>query len=90
MAISKQSAKTDLRILRRIFRNLREDDELEKVFESIPGFFISDNVNVPLNDTRAMIEDALSYFLHYTLSSNSVPEDVKTRRLATCLKVFFF
>src|SRR6266851_1829241 len=86
-AISKQSPRIDLRILRRIFRHRREDDELEKVFESIPGFFKSDKVKVPLDDAQYMIEDALSYFLHHTLSSNSVPEDVKTRRLAACLKI---
>jgi len=86
-AISKQSAKLDLRILRRIFRHRREDDELEKVFESIPGFIKSDKVKVPLVDAQDMIEDALRYFLRHTLSSNSAPEDVKTRRLAACLKI---
>jgi len=86
-AISKQSAKLDLRILRRIFRHRREDDDLDKVFESIPGFMKSNNVKVLLDDAQVMIEDALSYFLHHTLSSNSAPEDVKTRRLAACLSI---
>jgi hypothetical protein len=86
-AISKQSARIDLRILRRTISYRREDDELEKVFESIPGFFESHKVKVLLDDAQDMIKDALTYFLHYTLSSNSVPEHVKTRRLATCLKI---
>jgi len=50
--ISKQSAEIDLHILQGIFRHCREDDELEKVFESIPGFFKSDKVKVLLDDVN--------------------------------------
>ncbi len=86
-AISKHSARIDLHVLRRIFSNCYEDDSLEKVFESIPGFFKSDEVNVSrvLYKAQDMIEGALRSFLYSTLSSNSVPESVKVRRLATCL-----
>jgi hypothetical protein len=41
-AISEQSAEIDSRILRWTVDDLRGDDELEKVFETIPGFFKSD------------------------------------------------
>jgi hypothetical protein len=86
-AISKQSAELDLRILRRTISHGREFDELEKAIESIPGFFKSKKVDVLFHNTQHTIEDALGRFLHHTLSSNSVPEDVKTRRLAACLRI---
>ena len=68
-------------------RQSREDDELENVFESIPGFFKSNQVNDIGDRARCMIEDALGHFLHSSLSSNSVSKAIKVRRLATCLKV---
>ena len=43
-AISEQSAEIDSRILRWTVDDLRGDDELEKAFETIPGFFKSDKV----------------------------------------------
>ena len=85
--ISKQSAELDLRILERTISPRREFDELEKAIESIPGFFKSNKVDGRFVNAQGTIEAALGRFLHNTLSSNSVPEDVKTRRLATCLKV---
>jgi hypothetical protein len=87
-AILKESAKLDLRILRRTINDRREDDELEKAIESIPGFFESKNVDADvLHHAQNYIGEALGRFLHHTLSSNSVPEDVKTRRLAACLRI---
>ena len=84
-AISKQSADIDYRILRWAVRFPREGDEQEKVFESIPGFFRSDGVKLARDRARDMTEDAIGTFLHHTLSSHSVPESVKLRRLTTCL-----
>lgn len=84
-AILKQSADIDYRILRWAVRFPREDDEQEKVFESIPGFFRSDEVMLGRDRAQRMTEDAIGYFLHRSLSSHSVPETVKLRRLTTCL-----
>jgi hypothetical protein len=84
-AISKQSSEIDFGILRWTARVIREDDEQEKVFECIPGFFDSEEVKLDRDRARSMTEDAIGHFLRNTLSSNSVPESVKIRRLATCL-----
>jgi hypothetical protein len=84
-AISKQSAEIDLRILRWTVRVLREDEEQEKVFESIPGFFQSNRVKLLRDRAQSMTEDAMGHFLRSTLSSNLVPKSVKIRRLTTCL-----
>jgi len=84
-AISKQSADIDYRILRWAVRFPREDDEQEKVFESIPGFFRSDEVKLVRDRARGMTEHAMGHFLHHTLSSHSVPTSAKLRRLTTCL-----
>jgi len=84
-AISKQLSDIDFGILRWTLRVIREDDEQEKVFECIPGFFNSDEVKLDRDRARSMTENAIGHFLRNTLSSNSVPESVKIRRLATCL-----
>ena len=84
-AILKQSADIDYRILRWAVRFPREGDEQEKVFESIPGFFRSEEVKVARDRARGMTEDAIGNFLRHTLSSHSVPKSVKLRRLTTCL-----
>ena len=84
-AILKQSADIDYRILRWAVHFPREDEEKEKVFESIPGFFRSDEVKLVRDRARGMTEHAMGDFLHHTLSSHSVPVSVKLRRLTTCL-----
>jgi len=84
-ATLKQSAEIDFRILGWTVHVLREGDEQGRVFEAIPGFFRSDEVNVLRDQAPKLIEDALGYFLRDTLSSNSVPESVKIHRLMTCL-----
>jgi len=66
---------------------LGEDDALEKFFEAIPGFFNSGLVKIPRIDFRnhrtlhEKLRDALNGFLSRTLSSNSILESVKERRL---------
>jgi hypothetical protein len=71
-AISKQLAEIDFRILRWTVYDLRGDNDQEKGFESIPGFFEPDHVKVLRDRAESMIDGAVSYFLHNTLSSNSV------------------
>ena len=66
---------------------LGDDDTLEKFFEAIPGFFNSELVKIPKIDFRShrelheKLRDALNGFLRRTLSSNSIIESVKERRL---------
>jgi hypothetical protein len=84
-AISKRSSEIDFSVLQWTVRVIREDDEQEKVFESIPGFFKSEEVKLDRDRSRSMTENAIGNFLRNTLSSNSVPESVKIRRLSTCL-----
>jgi len=86
-AISKQSAEINFRILEWTVFDLYEDDELERVFESIPGFLKSDQVTLDSSQAEVMTENAMSQFLGNTLLSNSVPESVKVRRLTKCLNV---
>ena len=65
--------------------DLRGDDELEKAFETIPGFFKSDKVKVLRDRADITTHDAMGNFLRNTLSSNSVPKAIKITRLTTCL-----
>jgi hypothetical protein len=62
-AISEQSAEIDSRILRWTVDDLRGDDELEKVFETIPGFFKSDEVKVLRDRAEITTHDAMGNFL---------------------------
>lgn len=86
---SKRSPELDSRILEWTVEALSEDEELEKFFESIPGFYASDVVKdlqgrLP-QEVQKKIEAVSSSFLKHTLSSGSVSEAVARRRLATCL-----
>ena len=84
-AILKQTAEVNLRILSWTVDAMPEDDDQEKVFGCIPGFFDSDAVELDRDRAESITEKAFSYFLCNTLSSNSVPKTIKIRRLATCL-----
>jgi hypothetical protein len=68
---------------------LDEGDEQEKVFKSIPGFFKSDEVKLSLHCDHAQmrVEMAIRHVLRNTLSSSSLHESVKMRRLAACFNV---
>ena len=86
---SKRSPELDSRILEWTVEALSEDEELEKFFESIPGFYASDVVKnlqgrLP-QEVQKKTEAISSSFLKHTLSSSSVSESVGRRRLATCL-----
>jgi len=79
----------DGRIVEWTIDALGEDDALENFFESIPGFYKSGVVENPRQrlsgEVSWKITRTLDVFLRRTLTSNSVPESVKIRRLTTCL-----
>ncbi|KAH9985775.1 hypothetical protein BJV77DRAFT_965443 [Russula vinacea] len=80
--------KIDIRIFDWTIGVLGDDESLEKFFEAIPGFFSSKLVNhfesdFP-KDTLKKFWSALNGFMNRTLSSNSVVESVKTRRVTIC------
>ena len=87
--VSEQSSEIDLGIFEWAIGSigsLGEDDTLlEKFFEAIPGFFNSKLVKIHEIDIRSMlrfeISNVLNGFMRRTLSSNSVIESVKNRRL---------
>ena len=83
-AALEQSLEIDLGILDWTIGALGEDDTLEKFYEVIPGFLNSQMVDLrrPLPDTvLSKFVDSLKGFCDRTLSSNSVSEEVKIRRL---------
>jgi hypothetical protein len=84
---SEQSSEIDVRILGWTTHALGDDDSLEKFFETIPGLFNSKLVNLerdfPLTDLKTFW-DALDGLMGHTLSSNSVTDTVKSRRVTIC------
>ncbi len=86
---SEQSSEIDLCILDSTISALGGDDTLEKFFEAIPGFINSKLVEelereFPFS-LHKKLWGALNGFQNRTLSSNSVIESVKTRRLIICM-----
>jgi hypothetical protein len=85
------SSEIDLRILDWTMDALGEDDSLENFFAAIPGFFTSrvvKNLHKPLSSMmRSKFVDTLTGFCERTLLSNSVTEEIKTRRLLLCINV---
>jgi hypothetical protein len=84
-AVSERLLKIDVRILDWTITTLGDDDSLKNFFEAIPGFFNSNVVkhlegNFP-EELRNKYSDALNGFLDRTLSSNSVNDSEKLRRL---------
>ena len=85
---SERSSEIDLHILGWTISALGDDDSLETFFEAIPGFFNSKMVN-NIRELREHLPDGLSRklwdaldgFLGRTLSSNSITDSVKLRRL---------
>ena len=87
---STQSSKIDLDILdSTIGGALGDDKTLEAFFEAIPGFFNSrmvKNAKGSLRDeVRSKIVESLEGFLDSNLSSNSVNEETKIRRIIICM-----
>jgi hypothetical protein len=81
----KQSSKIDIRILDWTISALGEDDSLEKFFGAIPGLFNSELVkDLEINISETLLDKfwfELHMFVRRTLSSNSVPELAKSRRV---------
>ncbi|KAF8471357.1 hypothetical protein DFH94DRAFT_769111 [Russula ochroleuca] len=86
--VSERSSEMDIRIFDWTMRVLGDDDSLEKFFEAVPGFFSSKLVKHLESDFPEEILDrfwgALKRFMNRTLSSNSVIESVKIRRIIIC------
>ena len=86
--VSEQSSELDIHILRWTISALGNDGSLEEFFEAIPGLFNSKLVkNLERDFPVTLLKtfwDALDGFMGRTLSSNSVKETVKTRRIAIC------
>ena len=85
-----QSSEIDWRILDWTLGTLGEDDLLEKFFDAIRGFINSSLVD-PEGLKRDKLEQTLSWaiagFLYRTLSSNSILDSVKSRRLIICADI---
>jgi hypothetical protein len=87
-----KSPKLDADILDSLLVTLGEDGARENFFEAIPGFYDSQvvhvqDVNKNLSSTFfTNFRRMLNQFLDQTLSSDSVSESVRSRRLLTCLK----
>jgi len=83
---SKPSSKLDTLIVERMLLTLGEDQTLEQFFDAIPGYCNSPLANGRLPcPTRVKFRRALDGFLDRTLSSNSVSEMARSRRLVICL-----
>jgi len=83
---SKPSSKIDTLVVERILLGLGEDQTLEQFFDTIPGFCNSPLVNGRLPyPVSTKFQQTLDGFLDRTLSSNSVSEIVRSRRLIICL-----
>jgi hypothetical protein len=89
--ISKRSSEIDLGILDWTIGALGEDDTLEKFFDAIPGFFnspiVTDLKKVPADTFRSKFVASWGGFLARNLLSNSVSDDIRTRRLVLCMNV---
>ena len=88
--LSKQSLETDGLILKQTMLGaLREDDTLEQFFGAIPGFLNSwmvKNLKGSLPDkVLSKFLNSLGGFFARSLSSDSVSEKIKIRRLAICM-----
>jgi hypothetical protein len=88
-----KSPELDAVILDSLLSTLGEDGAREKFFDAIPGFYESKVVNVEAvnNNLRRSptfftnFRRTVDQFLDQTLSSDSVSESVRSRRLLSCL-----
>jgi hypothetical protein len=89
--VQKQGSRFDREVLQRTLDMSRSDDDLEQLFEAIPGFCASKIVDNPRRSLDVLglprLAEALIGFCNRTLSSNRVSESVKVRRLVVCVRV---
>jgi len=87
--VSFLSSELDSRVVDRTVDALSEDDDLEKFFQCLHGYHLSDYLNRVRRhqppEVRKKIEAISTVFLQQTLSSELVSEIVALRRLASCL-----
>jgi len=86
----KAPPEVDGRALMWTYESLDEDHELEQFFSGIPGFCSSKVLDDPqssLDSLRSQtVAQALNGFLERTWSPNLVPEIIKIRRIAICVR----
>ena len=89
--ISNRSSEIDLGILDWTIGAMGEDDALEKFFDAIPGFFnspmVTDLKKLPAHMFRSKFVASWGGFLARNLLSNSVSDDIRTRRLGLSMNV---
>jgi len=79
-------SEVDGRVMEYTIDTLGDDDALERFFAAIPGFCNSNEVQLRLpSRLRMKIRHAMDGFLDRTLTSESVPDSIKIRRLSICL-----
>ena len=87
--VSYLSSELDSRVLDRTVDTLSEGEDLEKFFECLHGYYLSDSVNRVQRsqppEVQKKIEAISIVFLQRTLSSGLLSEAVTLRRLASCL-----
>ena len=86
--VAERSSELDIRVFDWTTGVLGDDDSLETFFEAVPGFFSSKVVNNLESDFPEDVLNrfwtVLNRFMDRTLSSDSVIESVKTRRVKIC------
>jgi Family of unknown function (DUF6535) len=89
--VQERGSRYDGDILKRTLDMSRSDDDLEQLFEVIPGFCASKIVESPRRSLNVLglprLAEALIGFWNRTLSSNRVSESVKVRRLIVFVRV---
>lgn len=74
-----------------LLSSLRDDQDLERFLECIPGFYDSDQVKQPEQVFRPFHMDrmprSILSFMRRTLSSATLPEDIKQKRIRLSLEV---
>ena len=74
-----------------LLRSLRDDQDLERFLECIPGFYDSDQVEQPSQVFRPLHRDrmprSILSLMRRTLSSATLPEDIRQKRIRLSLEV---
>jgi hypothetical protein len=74
-----------------LLRSLDHDKDIERFLESIPGVYDSGLVEQPEQVFRPFHEDQVPHmilsFMHHTISSATVPDNIKQRRIRLSLQV---
>jgi hypothetical protein len=86
-----QPLSLDKEIVTWLLRSLYHDKDFGRFLESIPGFYNSDLVKRPAEVFRPIHTDklpcAILSYMHRTLSSATLPNEIKQKRIRLCLEV---